>query len=59
MMIALIGENQIEENIHLYAKSSYGNIFFAERLAYTKPLMLGMNALNSYQTTIYQNFNKF
>ena len=30
-------------------------MFFTDRLAYTKPLMLDINALNIYQINIYQN----
>ena len=47
-------QNQIEENFHLSEKAARA-IFFADRLAHAKPLMLEMNATNVCQINIYQN----
>ena len=44
----------IEENINLSEKAAR-IIFFVDRLADAKPLMLDMNALIAYQINIYQN----
>ena len=47
-------QNQIEK-IFIYQKKAARVIFFADRIAHAKPLMLDMNALNVYQINIYQN----
>ena len=43
------------KKIFTYQKKAARVIFFADRLAHAKPLMLDMNALNVYQINIYQN----
>ena len=43
------------KKIFTYQKKAARVIFFADRLAHAKPLMLDMNALNIYQINIYQN----
>ena len=47
-------QKQIEEKF-TYQKKGARVIFFADRLAHVKPLMLDMNALNVHQINIYQN----
>ena len=44
------------KKIFTYQKKAARVIFFTDRLAYVKPLMLDTNALNVYQINIYQNF---
>ena len=46
-MVALLGETKL--------KKKAARVIFADRLAHAKPLMLDMNALNVYQTNIYQS----
>ena len=43
------------KKIFTYQKKSARVIFFADRLAHAKPLMLDVNALNVFQISIYQN----
>ena len=43
------------KKIFIYQKKAARVIFFADRIAHAKPLMLDMNALNAYQINIYQN----
>ena len=47
------------KKIFTYQKKAAKVIFFADRLAHAKPLMLDMNALNVYQINIYQNLVLF
>ena len=44
------------KKIFTFQKKAARVIFFANRLAHTKPLMLDLNAFNVYQINIYQNF---
>ena len=44
------------KKIFTYQKKAARVIFFADRLAHAKPLMLDMNALNVYQINIYKKF---
>ena len=41
--------------IFIYQKKAARVIFFADRIAQAKPLILDMNTLNVYQINIYQN----
>ena len=43
------------KKIFTYQKKAARVIFFADRLAYAKPLILDMNALNIYQINTYQH----
>ena len=44
------------KKIFTYQKRAARVVFFADRLAYAKPLILDMNALNIYQINICQHF---
>ena len=44
------------KKIFTFQKKAARVIFFANRLAHAKPLMLDLNAFNVYQINIYQNF---
>ena len=43
------------KKIFTYLKKAARVLFFADRLAHAKPLMLDMNAVNAFQTNMYQN----
>ena len=43
------------KKISTYQKKAATVIFFADRLAYVKPLMFDMNAIKVYRINVYQN----